>query len=343
MKQIISLFSGCGGLDLGFEQAFFQPIVAYDLFHAAVETYNSNRGRSIAIQADLAKLTTAEMIQEIEKRTLGHPVIGAIGGPPCQAFSRGNVNPKLHDARRKLPIRYAEILRKLNQAYRLHFFVFENVEGIKLNRHKEEFAQFCQLFENAGFHLFEGTLNARDYGVPQDRPRVFLVGINNSLYPQPSFTFPEPVEGKVGTVQTAFETAFGTRPWPEPAFYRSDLKPEDIPYHPNHWTMVPRSQKFKDGELLNLAVRRRSFKVLEWNRPSWTVAYGNREIHIHPSGTRRLSIYEALILQGFPKNYVLKGNLSQQVKMVSDAVPPPLAFHLAIAISRFLESDRRNV
>jgi DNA (cytosine-5)-methyltransferase 1 len=344
MKQIISLFSGCGGLDLGFEQAYFQSIVAYDLSHAAVETYNSNRGKSIAIQADLAKLSATEMIQEIEKRrlTLGHPIVGAIGGPPCQAFSRGNVHPKLHDARRKLPIRYAEILRKFNQEYGLHFFVFENVEGVTLNRHKEEFAQFRQLFEYAGFNLFEAILNAKDYGVPQDRPRMFLVGLNKSLYPNQKFIFPAPVSGEVETVQTAFEEAFGTLPWPEPAFYSSHLKSEDIPHHPNHWTMVPRSPKFKDEELLNAIVRRRSFKVLKWDKPSWTVAYGNREIHVHPSGTRRLSIYEALILQGFPKSYILKGNLSQQVKMVSDAVPPPVAFHLATSISNFLESYQVN-
>jgi DNA (cytosine-5)-methyltransferase 1 len=339
MKKIISLFSGCGGLDLGFEQAGFHPIVAYDLFHVAVETYNSNRDTNLAIQADLSKLTAAEIIRQIEERTSGHPIAGVIGGPPCQAFSRGNVHPQLHDARRELPIHYAKILKELNQRYGLHFFVFENVEGLTLNRHKEEFAQFRQLFQIAGFNLFEGILNARNYGVPQDRTRVFLVGLNNKMYPDKEFAFPEPILDGVLTIQDAFETAFGERPWPEPAFYDSDLKSEDIPHHPNHWTMVPRSPKFKNGELLNSKINRRSFRVLEWNKPSWTVAYGNREIHVHPSGTRRLSLYEALILQGFPKGYFLKGNFSQQVKMVSDAVPPPLAFHLASSIFEFLENN----
>lgn len=342
MKQIISLFSGCGGLDLGFEQAGFQPVVAYDLFPVAVKTYNSNRNKNHAIQADLSKLTATEMIDQIEARTSGHPIVGVIGGPPCQAFSRGNVHPQLHDARRKLPIHYAEILKELNQKYNLHFFVFENVEGLTSNRNKKEFTQFCQLFELAGYNLFEGILNARDFGVPQERTRVFLVGLNNTMYPDKEFIFPEPILDEILTVQTAFEAAFGEHPWPEPAFFNSSLKLEDIPHHPNHWTMVPRSPKFQNGELLSSKIHRRSFRVLDWDKPSWTVAYGNREIHVHPSGTRRLSLYEALILQGFPENYVLKGNLSQQVKMVSDAVPPPLAFHLASTISRFLETNEIN-
>ena len=337
MKQIVSLFSGCGGFDLGFEQARFQPIIAYDVFHAAVETYNSNREDNPAIHADLAKLSTDKMIQQIEKRLMGHPVIGVIGGPPCQSFSKGNVHPKPNDIRRRLPLRYAEILSGLNQKFCLHFFVFENVEGLTLKRHKEEFAHFRQEFERAGFNLFEKTLNARDFGVPQDRPRVFLVGLNKKLYPDKEFTFLEPISGEIKIVRIAFEEAFGDCQWPEPAFYNPGLKLEDIPYHPNHWTMVPRSSKFKNGDLLKSKGNRRSFRVLKWDIPSWTVAYGNREIHVHPSGTRRLSIFEALILQGFPQNYFLKGNLSQQVKMVSDAVPPPVAYQLASSISDFLD------
>lgn len=343
MKQIISLFSGCGGLDLGFEQAGFQPVVAYDLFHIAVDTYNSNRDKNLAVQADLSKLTTAEIIQQIESRISDDSIIGVIGGPPCQAFSRGNVHPQPHDARRELPIHYAKLLKELNQKYNLHFFVFENVEGLTLNRHQKEFAKFRQLFEMAGFNLFESMLNAKDYAVPQDRTRVFLVGLNNTIYPDKEFCFPEPISNRMLTVQDAFENAFGDQPWPEPAFFNSNLKSEDIPHHPNHWTMVPRSPKFGTGELLNPTIHRRSFRILEWNKPSWTVAYGNREIHVHPNGTRRLSLYEALILQGFPKSYVLKGNLSQQVKMVSDAVPPPLALHLASSISKFLETNQTVV
>jgi DNA (cytosine-5)-methyltransferase 1 len=76
--------------------------------------------------------------------------------------------------------------------------------------------------------------------------------------------------------------------------------------------------------------------VLSWDKPSWTVAYGNREIHIHPSGTRRLSVYEAMLLQGLPKSYVLKGNLSEQVRQVSDTIPCQVGEALANTIRGFL-------
>ena len=82
----------------------------------------------------------------------------------------------------------------------------------------------------------------------------------------------------------------------------------------------------------------RPFRVLEWGKPSWTVAYGHREVHIHPSGKRRLSIYEAMLLQGFRPDYVLGGNLSDQIRLVSDAVPPPLARALAESILKALKN-----
>ncbi|MBK9622570.1 MAG: DNA cytosine methyltransferase [Candidatus Obscuribacter sp.] len=109
---------------------------------------------------------------------------------------------------------------------------------------------------------------------------------------------------------------------PPPKFFEAKLQKEDIPHHPNHWTMKPRSKKFQNPNTLHAGTR--SFKRLSWTEPSPTIAFGNREIHVHPSGKRRISIYEALLLQGFPKSFVLEGNLSQQVEQISNAVPPPL-------------------
>jgi DNA (cytosine-5)-methyltransferase 1 len=105
--------------------------------------------------------------------------------------------------------------------------------------------------------------------------------------------------------------------------------------------MKPKSSKFQNGSLVEGHNGGRSFRVLSWKKPSWTVAYGNREIHIHPSGKRRLSIYEAMLLQGFPKRYQLFGTLTEQVKQVSDAVPPPLAAALARSLRQFLKKNNK--
>ena len=107
--------------------------------------------------------------------------------------------------------------------------------------------------------------------------------------------------------------------------------------------MNPKSKKFGQLPHPSQSNGSRSFKRLSWGKPSYTVAYGHNEIHIHPGGHRRLSIYEAMLLQGFPKkNYELVGNLTEQVTLISDAVPPPLAASLAKSILDFLGDNRIN-
>lgn len=339
--KIISLFSGSGGLDLGFEQAGFEIVAAYDMFKSAVKTYNFNRSSSIAQLGDVTSLTGKTISNDIRENGFHRHPIGVIGGPPCQAFSRSNVYPKNDDIRRTLPGHFARLLKELKSIHPVSFFVFENVQGLTFKRHKEEFARFRFLFEDAGFQLHETLLNARQYGIAQDRPRVFIVGLNQDLLLslQSDFSFPVPVSEEI-TVKEAFTEAFGQQAWPAPAFFKKGIKSEDIPFHPNHWTMMPKSPKFHNGSLQEGEIKGRSFRVLAWDKPSWTVAYGHREIHIHPSGKRRLSIFEAMALQGFPRDYVLHGTLSDQVKLVSDAVPPPLAKHIAQAILAFLNNNQ---
>jgi DNA (cytosine-5)-methyltransferase 1 len=321
---VISLFSGPGGMDLGFRKQGFLPIVAIDISQSAVETYNWNAKKRIAQQQDLSKLSDGDIVRLIRDAAPGIKPCGVIGGPPCQSFSLSNVHKKRNDPRRKLPLRYAEILKALNQEFNLDFFVFENVTGLKSNKHSKYFRKILKAFEDAGFEVFEQELDARKFGVAQKRRRVFVVGINKSLYPNLKFEFPMGDGEKVITVKDVIGKL------PKPAFFRRNIARKEIPRHPNHWTMNPKSAKFKNGPNQN----GRSFRRLKWNEPSWTVAYGHREIHIHPGGKRRVSLFEAMLLQGFPQSYELRGNLTQQVTQVSDAVPPPLAGAVAKAIKK---------
>lgn len=331
---VVSLFSGCGGLDLGFAQQDFASVLALDVNPSAVKTYNANHGEGIAQVADLSKVDGKDIIALLEERKAAVPK-GIIGGSPCQTFSEANRYAKDDDVRHTLPEKYASILKTLNEQYDLDFFVFENVEGITFKEHRKNFSRFKELFEDAGFVLFEGLLDAQHFGVPQRRPRVFVVGFNKRRYREWMFEFP------VGDATTISTVAGAIRGLPEPVFFQRGLTPEGIPHHPNHWTMRPKSKKFADGFLQEGQIKGRSFRVLSWDAPSWTVAYGNREVHVHPTGERRLSVYEAMLLQGFPKRYQLCGNLSSQIEQVSDAVPPPLADALAHSIRLFLDGDNR--
>ncbi len=333
---VVSLFSGCGGLDLGFEQAGFEALLAYDADKAACNTYSANRPKRAPAQvADLSHLSPDEIVRSLPD---GQFPRGVIGGPPCQAFSVSNVYKHPEDPRSRLPINYARILERLNRDGGLDFFLFENVFGLRSTRHAEQFRLFKELFGAAGFRLFEEELDAADFGVPQHRRRVFIVGFNAERFGDRDFVFPQG-----GAPHRTLRDAIGDLP--APVIFERGLTREVIREragHPNHWTMRPRSSKFvnANGELRPRDRRGRAFRVLDWDEPSMTVAYGHREVHVHPNMSRRLSIHEAMRLQGFPDSYELVGTLSDQIRMVSDAVPPPLANALAEAIRSHIDPGK---
>jgi DNA (cytosine-5)-methyltransferase 1 len=149
--------------------------------------------------------------------------VGVIGGPPCQAFSLSNGYKKEGDPRAELPRHYATILKELNTEYAIDFFVFENVLGLKHRRHSAVFAQFKRLFAGAGFSIFEGELDAADFGVAQNRRRVFVVGINRKKYPTLQFSFPI---GDSASRLTVREKIGNLAP---PVFFKRGILPEAIP------------------------------------------------------------------------------------------------------------------
>jgi DNA (cytosine-5)-methyltransferase 1 len=315
---IISLFSGAGGLDWGFRHEHFKVVLACDNFPAAVKSYNLNAKRRVARVVDLSTTSAQELARLARDVAPGVTPAGVIGGPPCQGFSRGNARANPDDPRNRLPFKYAEILAGLNAIFTLKFFVFENVMCMLAPRHVERFRSIQREFEGAGFNVFYSELNANAFGVPQLRRRLFVVGLNAKLYRGGVFKFPTGTPGEL-TVRDAIDGL------PSPTFFVRGLKGKDIGYHPNHWTMQPKSSKLITGT----STDGRSFRRLRWDEESPTVAYGNREIHVHPDGGRRLTVHEAMLLQGFPPGYRLTGNFSEQITQVSNAVPPPVARALA--------------
>lgn len=325
LPKIVSLFSGAGGLDLGFKEAGFTISVAIDVAEAAIRTHKKNFPRTKAVVGDLIKLRPAGVVEQVKGKLKLGQHIAVIGGPPCQGFSRANATSLTSDPRNKLPKLYLEIVEALQGHYTVEFIVFENVLGIRDRKHVKTYQALVNGIAELGFDVTEKELCSADFGVPQNRRRVVLSGMRKGQCYSP--VKPRKRKG-LKTVRQAIGELKA------PAYFKRGLEPKDIPVHPNHWTMQPKSVRFENPE--PEIAEQRSFKRLNWDLPSRTIAFGHREIHVHPDGHRRLSIYEAMLLQGFPEEFVLEGNLSEQVDQVSNAVPPPLARSVALAVKRAL-------
>ena len=202
--NIISLFSGAGGLDLGFEKIGFNVIWANEYDSSIWETYETNH------KAPLEKRD----IRQIESKDIPE-CDGVIGGPPCQSWSEAGALRGIDDARGKLFFEFIRILRDKKP----RFFLAENVSGMLANRHNEAVQSIVSMFEEAGYNVYIELLNAADYGVPQDRKRVFYVGIRSDL--ECRFMFPPRRDRKV-TLQQAI----------------SDLKENAIPAMPKNKQMA---------------------------------------------------------------------------------------------------------
>lgn len=326
LPKIVSLFSGAGGLDLGFRRQGFEVPLAIDFSTAAIQTHKRNFKTTVGVVADLVELGPSGVLNHVTSTIPRGERIGIIGGPPCQGFSRGNPNSRSDDPRNELPSLYIQIVRTLKKHYTVDFVVFENVLGMKDKKHLPTFHALLADLKSLQFRVTESELCSLEFGVPQNRRRIILTAMRNSL----ECELPPPRKRKgLATVKDAIADL------PDPVFFARGLSPAEFPIHPNHWTMNPKSKRFT-SPVANAGGR--SFRKLSWDKPSPTIAFGHREIHVHPSGHRRLSIYEAMILQGFPKSFILEGNLSEQVVQISNAVPPPLASSIAATVKSALRS-----
>jgi DNA (cytosine-5)-methyltransferase 1 len=325
LPHVVSLFSGAGALDWGFSQNGFDITLAIDKSPAAIETHKKNLPAAATVCADLASIGSNGVREILARHLPAGAAIGIIGGPPCQGFSRANAASRSDDPRNTLVKLYLDIVTHLNEHYRVDFIVFENVLGIRDQKHASMYNTLLVGLRALDLVITEQQLCALDFGVPQVRNRVIIAGLAKSK----------------GSVIPKFRHRSGSATLEdaishleEPAFFERELDPLAIPTHPNHWTMRPRSPRFSESPASWRSGR--SFRRTFWEKASPTIAFGHREIYVHPSCARRLSIYEAMLLQGFPPTYVLEGNLSEQVEQVSNAVPPPVAHSVASSIRRAL-------
>lgn len=317
-NSLISLFSGAGGLDMGFHKAGFKTIWANDYDKHIVPSYKNHFPK---VAFDDRSITVVDNY-DIPKAE------GIIGGPPCQSWSEAGAKRGVDDPRGKLFFEYIRILEHVQPK----FFVAENVSGILHSRNKEAFKNIVTLFEKAGYDVFWKQLNASDYNVPQDRQRVFVVGFRKDL--KINFKFPSPQKSK----KTLKDAIY-------------DLK--DIPLGRSS---IISNHEITDTGYSSMFMSRN--RVRAWDEQSYTVVAMDRQTPLHPQAPkmlttsekdkrifvpgmehkyRRFSIRECARIQTFPDNYkFIYSHPRNGYKMVGNAVPVNLASAIAKQIKYYL-------
>lgn len=326
--NIISLFSGAGGLDLGFEKAGFKTIWANEYDKEIWETYEKNFPHT---QLDRRSITQIEA-EEVPD------AIGMIGGPPCQSWSEAGALRGIEDKRGQLFFDFIRLLRSKKPL----FFLAENVSGMLASRHAPALENIKKLFEESGYALSFKLLNAHDYGVAQDRKRVFFVGYRNDLGIQ--FEFPKPLQTKRYLKDVIFDLQDSVLSAKEKNYTNADACAI-----PNH--------EYAIGSFSTIFMSRN--RVRSWNEPSFTIQAGGRHAPIHPQAPkmqfveqnkrifvptkehlyRRLSVRECARIQSFPDDHIFYyKNVMSGYKMVGNAVPPNMAYFLAKKIKEDLQA-----
>ena len=321
--KVLSLFSGCGGLDLGFERAGFEIPVANEFDSTIWKTYRFNHPRTKLLTEDIRKISNDEFPDDID---------GIIGGPPCQSWSEAGAQRGIDDPRGKLFFDYIRILESIKPK----FFLAENVSGMLARRNSEAVAKFIESFENLGYRVTMNLINARDYGIPQDRKRVFFIGFRRDL--EIEFKLPS-IHEKIATLRDSI--------W--------DLQFNAIETLPNnrHNPESVNSNEFFTGSFSSIFMSRN--RVRSWDEPAFTIQASGRQCQLHPSAPkmifaakdrfrfvegflyRRLSIREIARLQTFPDEFkFFYENANDAYKMIGNAVPIQLAEEFARSILNFL-------
>ncbi|MEI4619839.1 DNA cytosine methyltransferase [Bacillus cereus] len=312
---VVALFAGAGGLDTGLEMAGFNVIWANEFDKDACETYIANHPHTFVERGDVRKVSKFPKADVV------------VGGYPCQGFSLAG-NRLITDDRNYL---YKEFLRCLRQA-EPKFFIAENVKGLLTLADGKVLEAMIEEYREEGYVVEAYLVNAKNYGVPQDRERVFIVGVREDI----DFTYelPEPTHGEgCAKPYVTLQDAIG------------HLKPTEI------------GECDESGFSPRYLSRNRK---RNWNEVSFTIQASGRHAPLHPSGEpmiklgkdkwilpetsehRKLSYVECALIQTFPPNYIWKGSLSSKYKQIGNAVPCLLGKAISKPIADYLKEYYRN-
>lgn len=363
--KVIDLFSGCGGLSFGFEQNGFTISKAVEFEKSIAETYKKNRPNVNVIVDDIKNIDTTGIFHQGDAEVI-------IGGPPCQGFSMAGArirNGFIDDPRNYLFKHYFNVVKEVKPIA----FVMENVKGIMTMQDGEIFNEIIRLFSSNDefggepYHLFYEVVKAVEFGVPQKRERVILMGIRGkevdfqSIWDEvideiknenPHFFDKVTVRDAIANLGETTEDGVVPNPMPE-TYYQKSLA-SDNKTLTNHngtkhsLTTVNRMKKVLNGqnytvldETIN-SVHSGAYGRLSWDEPAPTITTrfdtpaGGR--FIHPVFDRTLTPREAARIQSFPDDFKFYGSKTSICKQIGNAVPPKVSYFLARVIKKAIES-----
>ena len=328
--QVISLFSGCGGLDLGLERAGFEIPVANEFDKTIWATFKANHPKTKLIEGDIRNIKESDFPDSVD---------GIIGGPPCQSWSEAGALRGIDDDRGKLFFDYIRILKDKQPK----FFLAENVSGMLADRHSAAVQNIIDMFEECGYDVSITLVNAKDYGVAQERKRVFYIGFRKDL--NIDFKFPEGSTKDDDKKITLRDIIWDLQDTAVPAAPKNHRNPDAI-----------NNNEYFTGAYSTIFMSRN--RVKGWDEQGFTVQASGRQCQLHPQAPkmikygkndcrfvegkehlyRRMTVREVARVQGFPDDFkFIYDMVDTGYKMIGNAVPVNLAYEVAVAIKQALE------
>lgn len=349
--NIFSFFSGAGFLDLGFEETGHYEVVFVNEFHKPFNDIYKFARQKMGILppkfghhlGDVSIFLEKEHLNNFKKmmkESKTETITGIIGGPPCPDFSVAGKNRGQHGENGKLSGTYASIIC----ATKPDFFLFENVKGLyRTAKHRAFFESLKEKLREAGYYLTEQLINSIEFGAPQDRERIILIGIHKTLARRLKTCDENQLNSEFDwNYSKTYSREILSGVWPSADIYAEESQTDcpigvekeltveywweknDVSHHPNaRMYFQPRAGLSRFLTISEGDVSKKCYKRLHRWRYSPTAAYGHNEVHIHPYLPRRISVAEALAIQSLPAEFELPTSvsLSDAFKTIGNGVP----------------------
>jgi DNA (cytosine-5)-methyltransferase 1 len=321
----IEVCAGCGGLSTGFMQAGFKPLLMNELNKTFCETLKKNHPGETVVNSSMTDLDLTVHRGKVDVLQ---------GGVPCQAFSQAGERRGLEDPRGKLIVQFNKLILDCEPKV----FLVENVKGLTTHKKGETLPLILEMFKNNGMYRVQyKVLNAKDYGVPQKRERIFIIGVKATITKE--FTYPP----KLGTPVFLRDVLVNVPPSPGVAYSQKKIDVMKLVPEGGCWVDLPEDvQKSYMGEkgLAAGGGKRGIARRLAMDEQCLTLTTSpcqKQTERCHPTETRPLTVREYARIQTFPDSYVFSGSVGNQYKQIGNAVPVKLAHAMATQIKAFLE------